>query len=177
MRTERFGPEREQFRKAALLLDAALRLDPAHGRARYYRALVWRAEGRGREAAAELQTLAAAWPRDREVRRQLAQTLYGLGEGPGARGHFEAVVELDPTDFLAWQFLAPLYAGEGRRAEADRAQRLYLQWREDPQAEGVAARFFLRHPEWADERVGAHVHDRNSSCRPVLTGPHAAPAQ
>jgi tetratricopeptide (TPR) repeat protein len=177
MRTERFGPEREQYQKAAHLLEAALQLTPTHERARYYRALVWRSEGRGREAALELEALGTAWPRDREVQRQWAQTLYSLGEGKRARTLFEKILQIDPTDFLAWQFLAPLYAGEGRRAEAEQAQQKYGQWRDDPQAEGIAARFFLRRPEWADERSGAHVHDQHAACRPILTGSHAAPVQ
>ncbi|MGH9833384.1 MAG: tetratricopeptide repeat protein, partial [Blastocatellia bacterium] len=45
MRTERFGPEREQWRKAATLLDAAWKLDPLNWRTRYFRALVLRGDG------------------------------------------------------------------------------------------------------------------------------------
>jgi Flp pilus assembly protein TadD len=175
MRTERFGPERDQFRKAALLLDAALKLEPQHARARFYRALVWRSDGRLREAADELTAIACDYPRDREVQRQLAQTLFGLGRLKAARSVFETVIGIDPTDFLAWQFLSPLYAGEGRQAEAERAQALYLQWRDDPLAEGVAARFFAAHPQWADERVGFHTHDQHSARRPVLVGQFATP--
>jgi Flp pilus assembly protein TadD len=177
MRMERFGPEREQFRKAAVFLEAALKLNPAHERALYYQALVWRADGRLQEAADELRTIAAAWPRDREVMRQFAQTLYSLGELKRARTVFEAVTVIDPTDFLSWQFLAPLYAGEERGAEAERAHQLYLQWREDPLAESIAARFFAAHPEWADERISSHLHDQHSHRRPVLTGRQATPEQ
>lgn len=175
MGTERFGLELEQFKKAEEWLAAALKLDPANDRARFYRAQVWRAQGRYQEAATELRRLASVWPRDREVQRQLGQTLYAINALPEARQAFEGILRLDPTDFLAWQFLAPLYAAENRQAEAARAQQLYLQWRDDPVADAVAAKFYAAHPEWADERVRAHVHGQHSAARPVLTGAQANP--
>jgi len=175
MRTERFGPELDQFRKAEAFLEAALKIDPANARARFYRALVWRAQGKIREAADELKLIARDYPRDREVRRQYAQTLYSLGRIAEARRGFEAIIAIDPTDFLAWQFLAPLYASEERTKDSERANALYFQWRDDPMAESVAARFFAAHPQWADERIGSHTHDQHSSRRPVLVGQHAAP--
>lgn len=69
MRTERFGPEREQIKKAAELLDRALMIAPTNERARFYRALVLRAQGKISEAAQELSRIAAEYPRDREVQR------------------------------------------------------------------------------------------------------------
>lgn len=175
MGTERFGLELEQFKKAEDWLSAALKLDPENDRARFYRAQVWRAQGRYQEAATELRRLATVWPRDREVQRQLGQTLYSINALPEARQAFESILRLDPTDFLAWQFLAPLYAGENRQADADRAQRLYQQWRDDPVADAVAAKFYAAHPEWADERIRAHTHGNNSTARPVLIGQQAVP--
>ena len=175
MKSERFGPEREQFSKAAHLLDCALKIDPAHGRARFFRALVWRGLGKAGEAAEELSRLAGEYPRDREVQRQLGQTFYTLGRFAEARVAFEAVIEIDPTDAGAYQYLAPIYASEGRKAEADRTRILYLEWRDDPLADGVAARFFASHPEWAEERIGTHTHNKGSARRAVLTGKFAAP--
>jgi tetratricopeptide (TPR) repeat protein len=175
MRTERFGPEREQFRKAELLLNAALKVNPANARARYYLALVWRSDGKIEEAAAELKKIAGDYPRDREVQRQFAQTLYSLGRLKESRSAFERVLAIDPTDFAAHQFLAPLYASLGLPTESERAHRLYLQWRDDPRADVIAARFFAAHPEWADARIPSRVIDPNSARRPILTGPQASP--
>ena len=45
----------------------------------------------------------------------------------------------------------------------------------DPLADKIAIRFFTAHPEWTDERVGAHSHGAASSLRPTLTGHFAAP--
>src|SRR5262249_36876611 len=118
MRTERFGPEREQWQKASALLDRALTLRPNDSRARYFRSLIWRANGRAREAADELSALAAEYPQDREVQRQLGQTLYTLGIFDRARQAMEIILRIDPTDAGAYQMLSPIYLSEGRQREA-----------------------------------------------------------
>lgn len=175
LRTERYGPEREQLHKAAALVEAALKLSPTLPRARFYRALILRGQGRPAAAADELMPLAREFPRDRLVQRELGVTLYALGRLEGATAAFEAVVAVDPTDFAAYQYLAPLYAGAGRTAEAERARALHLQWRDDPLAAGVGTRFFSLNPQWADERMPTHTHDLSSTGRPVVTGRQAAP--
>jgi tetratricopeptide (TPR) repeat protein len=175
MRTERFGPEREQWRKAATLLDAALKLDPLNWRTRYFRALALRGDGQLPEAAEELGQIVARYPRDREAQRSLGQTLLTLGRVAEARRAFESVIAIDPTDSGAWQFLTSIYTSEKRQADAERAQSLYLQWRDDPRAYDIALRFFAAHPQWADERIGAHAHGRHSARRPVVAGAQAAP--
>ena len=175
MRTERFGPERDQWRKAAAALEEALRLDPANWRTRYFRALVLRGDGKLPEAADELRQVVARYPRDREAQRSLGQTLLTTGRVAEARVAFESVIAIDPTDFGAWQFLTSIYTSENRRAEAERAQSLYLQWRDDPRAYDIALRFFAAHPQWADERIGAHTHGQHSARRPVVIGAQAAP--
>jgi len=175
MRTERFGPERDQWRKAEAALEEALKLDPANWRTRYFRALVLRGDGKLPEAADELRQIVARYPRDREAQRSLGQTLLTLNRVAEARAAFESVIAIDPTDFGAWQFLTSIYTSENRKAEAERAQSLYLQWRDDPRAYDIALRFFAAHPQWADERIGAHAHGQYSAQRPVVAGAQAAP--
>jgi Flp pilus assembly protein TadD len=175
MKTERFGPERHQLGKAAELLDAALKLDPGNPRTRYVHALLLRSQNKSLQAAAELAKLTQEYPRDREVARQLGQTLYALGRIAEARNAFEAIIAVDPTDFGAYQFLSPIYQSEGQIEKADYARSLFLQWRDDPMASTIAARFFAAHPQWADERILAHTHDGDSPPRPVLSGLLAAP--
>ncbi len=175
MRTERFGPGRDQLLKAIQLLEAALNLDPTNARARFFHALIQRSQGKTGDAAEELRKLAREYPRDREVARQLGQTLYVLGEIAEARLAFEAILKVDPTDFGAYQFLTPIYQSEGQADKAEYARSLFLQWRDDPLAGAIATRFFATHPQWADERVPAHTHDGDSALRPVLNGVLAAP--
>jgi tetratricopeptide (TPR) repeat protein len=177
LRTERYGPERNQLRKAAQLIETALKLNPSLPRARFYRAIVLRGQGLHEAAAAELVPLAREFPRDRQIQRELGATLYALGRMDGATAAFEAVVTIDPTDFAAYQYLAPLYASAGRVADAARAGALFQQWRDDPLAAGIGARFFALNPQWADERIPAHTHDLGSTARPVVIGRQAAPVE
>lgn len=183
LRTERFAHhEKPQLAKAAVLLERAAQVaevspctDRTKARLKFYRATVLRAQGDLRAAVELYAQIAAEFPRDREVQRHWAQTNYSLGNFSAARLSFENILKIDPTDFAAYQFLSPLYLSEGRKAEGERAHQLYLQWRDDPQAEGVAARFFAAHPEWADERVGPHVHGLGAAKRPILTQQMATP--
>ncbi|MEW6131393.1 MAG: multiheme c-type cytochrome [Acidobacteriota bacterium] len=175
MRTERFGIEREQLRKAAELLELALQLAPDNLRARLYHALVLRGQGKIDDAADELASVAQSYPRDREVQRQRGQTLYTLGKLSAARAAFEAILNIDPTDAQAYQLLQPIYASEGLKAQAAGALNRYFQWRDDPRATTVAARFFTAHPEWTEERIATHLHGKTSTLRPVLTGQAASP--
>ena len=121
--------------------------------------------------------LAQEYPRDREVARQLGQTLYALGRIAEARPAFETILAVDPTDFGAYQFLSPIYQSEGLTDKAQYARSRYLQWRDDPLADSIAARFFAAHPQWADERILLHTHVDNSARRPTLTGSMAAPVK
>jgi len=179
MKTERYGPERPQLHKALALLDTALKLqptdlDPTHARARFFRAIVMRGLSQVQLAADELAKVAVEYPRDREVQRQLGQTLYSLGHLSTARTAFEALLQIDPNDSGAYQFLAPIYLTESPN-KSEWAHRLYLLWRDDPLADVFANRFFGAHPEWAEERIAAHIHGGNSKPRPTLTGYFAAP--
>lgn len=175
MRTERFGPEREQFSKAATLLEAALVINPTDPRTHFYRALLLRSEGKTAQAADELAKIAREFPRDREVHRQLGQTLYSLGRLKEALAAFQVIISVDPTDAAAYQFIAPIYASQGQHEEAKGIRALYLKWRDDPLANGIAMRFFAANPQWAEERVWSHPHGESSAPRPTLTGSRATP--
>jgi Flp pilus assembly protein TadD len=175
LKTERFGIERDQLQKAAGLIAMALKLNPSLPRARFYEALVLRSQGKLTDAANLFTELARDYPRDREVQRQLGQTLYSLGRIADARTSFEAILAIDPNDAGAYQFLAPIYGAEGRKLEAEQARSLYLLWRDDPLADVIANRFFAANPNWADERVLAHSHSFAAAPRPTLTGKLAAP--
>ena len=175
LKTERFGLDRNQLFKAAELLDGALKLEPDNPRTRFIYALLLRAQNKPIQSAEVLARLVQEYPRDREVARQLGQTLFSLGRISEARRAFEAIIDVDPTDFGAYQFLSPIYQSEGHIEKANYARGLYLQWRDDPMASTIAARFFAAHPQWADERILAHTHDGDSPPRPVLSGLLAAP--
>jgi Flp pilus assembly protein TadD len=175
LKTERFGEERVQFAKAVDFVTRAMKIDPANLRARYYLAWIMRAQGKPAGAVEIWEKLAAEYPRDREVARQLGQTLLQMGETDRARAAFEAVIAVDPQDASAYQYLASIYASLGRKADSDRAMALYHQFRDDPMARVAANRFYQAHPEWSDERISSHVHGAGPSRRSVATGMSASP--
>jgi len=107
-------------------------------------------ENKVQEAADLLGKIAVDYPNDREVQRQLGQTLYRLGRYDEARQSFLTINRIDPTDAGAYQFLSPLFANLGLSKESEAAQKNYLLWRDDPLADVVANRFYTAHPEWAD---------------------------
>jgi tetratricopeptide (TPR) repeat protein len=98
------------------------------------------------------------------------QTVYTLGQVEEAKKAFEAIVNIDPADANAWQFLSPIYMSEGRSMESEKAEQLYLLWREDTVAESVATRFFQENPNWMEVRIPFHTYSGNSALRPTLTG-------
>ena len=175
MRTERFGQDQHQLWKTAEMIRAALSIDPERPRTLYYQALVLRAQGKLVDAAEILSKLATAHPRDREVQRQLGQTLSAVGRISEAVRAFEAVIAIDPTDANAYQFLSPIYASQGRTADAGRAGSLYFLWREDTLADSIGAEFFAAPAEWSEERVLHHVHIDQPAPPSIRSGPSAAP--
>ena len=174
LQTERYGPERTQIGKAREFLEKAMSIAPENNRAGYYLALVKRSDGEPEEAADILAKLAAEYPNDREVQRQLGQTFYSLGRYGESRAAFLAINRIDPTDAGAFQFLSPLFANAGLLNESEEAQKNYLLWRDDPLADVVANRFFTAHPEWVDVRVPGKIYGDDSPSRPGLTGEDVA---
>lgn len=174
LQTERYGPELIQLGKAKELIEKALAIAPENNRAKYYFALVRRSEGAAEETVGILSKLALEYPNDREVQRQLGQTLYRLGRFDEARVAFLTINRIDPSDAGAYQFLSPLFAGSGLMREAEEAQKNYLLWRDDPQSDAVANRFYAAHPEWADVRVPGKIYSSESPERSAITGEKAA---
>jgi tetratricopeptide (TPR) repeat protein len=170
LQTERYGPELVQLGKAKELIEKALVIAPENNRAKYYWALIKRSTGSTEESAEILAKISVEYPNDREVQRQLGQTLYRLGRYDEARKAFLAVNRIDPTDAGAFQFLSPMFAASGLLKESADAQKNYLLWRDDPLADVIANGFFFAHPEWADVRVPGKIYSEDSPHRKTLTG-------
>ena len=175
MRTERFGQAKEQFLKAKPLIEQALTIEPGQPRARFYQALVLRGLGEYKEAATILDELAKFYPRDREIHRQLANTFYSLRDLSNSQLALEQILKIDPTDPASYQLLSTIYQHQGQIEKAQKAQELYLQWRQDPMADAKATKFFASHREWTEERINYHEHSSTAAPRPVLIGQQANP--
>jgi tetratricopeptide (TPR) repeat protein len=166
--------EQSQLNKAKVLIDRALRIAPDAPRGQFYKAIVLRALKQDEEAAQIFADLANKHPLDREIWRQYGQTVYALGRIEEAKKAFETIVSIDPTDANAWQFLSPIYTSEGESPAAEKAEQLYLLWRDDPLAETVATKFFQSNPNWTEVRIPFHIYSDNSPLRPTLTGDQAS---
>lgn len=175
MRTERFGQAKEQFLKAKPLIEQALEIEHNQPRAKFYQSLVLRGLGEYNQAAIILKELAKLYPRDREVHRQLANTLYSLGDLSNSQVALEEILKIDPTDAASYQLLSTIYQHQGQIEKSQKAQQLYLEWRQDPMADSKAAKFFASHREWTEERINYHEHSSSTSPRPVLVGQQANP--
>lgn len=167
LKTERYGPELTQLYKAKTLLEKALEIDPKNNRAKFNLALINRSEGKIAEAQKVLAKMASEFPNDREIQRQLGQTLYLLGRFDEAKKAFLEINRIDPTDAETFRFLSPLFAREGSLTKSEKFQQKYLLWREDPLADAVANRFFTAHPEWADVRKPGKIYSEDSPQRKV----------
>jgi tetratricopeptide (TPR) repeat protein len=176
MRMERYAfDERIQLDKGSELLETALRLSPKFSRALFYKALVLRAGSKNTDAEKILSSLVKEHPRDREIWRQLGLTQYGIMKIGAAKKSFESIIEIDPTDANAWQFLEPIYASENDPEKSETAHRNYLLWRDDPVAETVASNFFKLNPNWMELRNPVHFYGEDSLLRPIAAGSGAAP--
>lgn len=175
LRTERFSFDLGQVQRARTLLEGALIIDPNSIRAKFFQAIVTRAEGRLREAATELRVLADKYPRDREVRRELGHTLFSLGELDKALAEFQTVIKIDPNDGTAYQQLSALYLAKGQLEEAANAESLYKLWREDPMTSPIAKQFFRANPQWNEVRIPFHVKGIFSPMRPIAVGDAVTP--
>lgn len=169
IKTERFGPELSQLKKAKILLEKALFINSENKRAKFHLALINRSQGKTQEAAEVLLQLAKDFPNDRELQRELGQSFYRIGKFDEAKRAFLEVNRVDPTNIVAFQFLTSLFAREGLLKESEIFQQKYLLWRDDPLADVVANRFYTAHPEWADARRPGKIYSKNSPSRPTFT--------
>jgi Flp pilus assembly protein TadD len=108
----------EKYDDALPYLQQSLTLAKDNARALYYLALVQRNEGQVDEAIANLQKVAAAFPRSRDAHRELGFSFYQLHKYELARAEYEAVQSIDPDDLAAHYNLSILYRRLGLKDKA-----------------------------------------------------------
>ncbi len=160
----------ERYADALPHLEQALKLAPGNARALYYRALVERNESHLDAAIADLKAVAQAFPRSRDAHRELGFAYYQQHNYPAARAEYEAVQAIDPDDLAAHYNLAILYRRLGIKDKAAAESAAFADQKDDPSANTFALGFLRKHPEVANESVGWHVHDLDSTM-PEVSGP------
>ncbi len=151
--------QREAYKEAGPFLQRALDLSPDNARALYYRALVERNEGSDDKAVADLRSVAAIFPRSRDVHRELGFSFYKQHEYQKARSEYETLQFIDPDDLAAHYYLALLYRQLGEPEKAAREASSFVDEKDDPTANTYVFAYLRDHTEVANESVVWHTHD------------------
>ena len=149
----------EKYNDALPYLQKSLSLAKDNARALYYLALVQRNEGDVEEAIANLQKVAAQFPRSRDAHRELGFSFYQQHKYDLARAEYENVQSIDPDDLAAHYNLAILYRRLGMKAKATVEAAYFADEKDDPTASTYALEYLRKHHEIAQESVPWHVHD------------------
>jgi tetratricopeptide (TPR) repeat protein len=149
----------EKYNDALPYLHKSLSLAKDNARALYYLALVQRNEGDVDEAIANLQRVAAQFPRSRDAHRELGFSFYQEHKYDLARAEYQAVQSIDPDDLAAHYNLAILYRRLGMKDKAAVEAAYFADEKDDPTASTYALEYLRKHHEIAQESVPWHVHD------------------
>jgi tetratricopeptide (TPR) repeat protein len=149
----------ERYDDARPNLSKALELLPGDPRALYYRALVERNAGQVSEAIADLEAVAAKYPRSKDALRELGFSYYQQHNYVAARSAYERLQGIDPDDLAAHYQLAILYRRLGEKQKATVESAKFADQKDDPTASSYALEFLSKHPEVAAESVVWHTHD------------------
>jgi tetratricopeptide (TPR) repeat protein len=170
----------EKYNDALPYLQKSLALAKDNARALYYLALVQRNEGEVDEAIANLQKVAAQFPRSRDAHRELGFSFYQQHKYEQARAEYENVQSIDPDDLAAHYNLAILYRRLGMKDKATFEAARFADQKDDPTASTYALEYLRKHHEIAQESVPWHVHDLDhhgaDEIQPTVPSTAAAPA-
>jgi tetratricopeptide (TPR) repeat protein len=165
---ERYDDARPNLEKA---LSLSSNNTTSRARALYYRALVERNMGKMDEAIADLQKVAASFPRSRDAHRELGFSYYQQHKYDLARAEYETVQTIDPDDLAAHYSLAILYRRLGLSDKAKVQAAYFADQKDDPTASTYALEYLRAHKEIANESVVWHTHEMDLPARPDGTAP------
>jgi tetratricopeptide (TPR) repeat protein len=148
----------ERYTDAAASLKKALTMMPGDARALYYQALVERNQGDLQAAVADLQQVAAKFPRSIDAHRELGFSYYQQHKYDLARVEYETVQGIEPDDLSAHYNLAIIYRREGDKQKAAAQAALFADEKDDPMASTATLNFLRDHSELSGESVAWHLH-------------------
>ncbi len=152
----------QRYDAALRSLAQAFKLEPHNVRARFYQALIYRAQGKLTQAIEGFKTVLAAYPRLRQARTELGSTYYQLQKFDLARAEFEALQTIDPDDLSAHYNLMLIYRRLGLKKQAAEQAAYFVDRKDDPGAAANAHDFLKNHKEISSESVPWHVHSDDS---------------
>jgi tetratricopeptide (TPR) repeat protein len=149
----------ERYNDARPHLEKALSLLPGDPRALYYRGLVERYFGQGKDAIADFEAMLAKYPRSKDGLRELGFSYFQQHNYAAARDAYERLQAIDPDDLAAHYSLAIIYRRLGEKEKSAIESAKYADQKDDPPASVYALEFLGKHPEVAAESVAWHTHD------------------
>jgi tetratricopeptide (TPR) repeat protein len=149
----------EKYDESLPYLNKSLEIAKDNARALYYLALVERNQGQVDEAIADMQKVAAQFPRSRDAHRELGFAFYQQHKYDLARAEYETLQTIDPDDLAAHYNLAILYRRLGLKDKASQQAAYFADQKDDPTASTYALEYLRKHHEIAQESVPWHVHD------------------
>ncbi len=149
----------ERYADAKPHLEKALALLPGDPRALYYRGLVERYFGQGKEAVADFEAMLAQYPRAKDGLRELGFSYFQQHNYAAARNAYERLQAIDPDDLAAHYSLAIIYRRLGEKEKSAIESAKFADQKDDPPASVYALEFLGKHPEVAAESVAWHTHD------------------
>ncbi len=148
----------DRLDEAAEVLSRALEIAPGFHKALFFRAMYYRSLGQYDKAIADLDAVAARFPKDRVVLNQRARMLF-LDENLADAAHgFESVLRIDSEDLMAHYNLMLVYRAAGDSARAREHEVRYRRFRDDETAQELARGYRQRHPHVNNEAQPIHEH-------------------
>jgi tetratricopeptide (TPR) repeat protein len=139
-------------------LAQAVRLEPDSGRVHYYRGMLAVRAGESERALEHLRAAVARRPRDRALRRELAQQLLLQQDYAGAVQELESVLLVDAEDRAAHLSLTLAYRALGQAERAERHQKLAARFAPFEAGHILTPEFWAAHPHENLERQPVHEH-------------------
>lgn len=166
MKTERAGNSQIFLEKAAQAIARAKEITPDEGRARFYEALLNIKRFRYAEALDSLEKLSVEFPRDRQVKTQLAGLYLLQRRDREALEVYQKVLDIDPDDTEANFKLGGLFWRFGMNEPAKIQQIKFQARHTDTVGETLKREFLREHPELYETWVWREFGDN-----PIGTSP------
>lgn len=139
-------------------IDKALEIDPQLARARFFGAMIDKADGDYAKALENLGIARSQYPRDRVVLNQIGRILFLERRYQEAVDTLQQVIAIDPEDVQAHYTLMLSYRGLGREEMARSEEALFQRFKADEDSQQLTAEPRRLSPEDNNERQPIHDH-------------------
>lgn len=139
-------------------IEKALEIDPQLARARFFAAMIDKADGDYAKALENLEIARRQYPRDRVVLNQIGRILFLERRYQEAVDVLVRVIAIDPEDVQAHYTLMLCYRGLGQDESAKSEEALFQRFKADEDSQQLTAEPRRLSPEDNNERQPIHDH-------------------